>query len=156
LRKRVPTKGWKKQEIEELRSLVDTMTNEELCQHYNVSIEVLAKTFRKYKIKRAEETVKARISQLKSGDSNPNWKGGISKDHARYLAIQRERYPEHKKARDAVYAALKKGILIKPERCEGCNIVKPLEGHHASYESDQWLDVEWLCKKCHRKKHPQH
>jgi len=26
LRKRVPTKGWKKQEIEELRSLVDTMT----------------------------------------------------------------------------------------------------------------------------------
>ena len=63
-----------------------------------------------------EETVKARISQLKSGDSNPNWKGGISKDHARYLAIQRERYPEHKKARDAVYAALKKGILIKPER----------------------------------------
>jgi len=156
LRKRVPSKGWKKAELEELKSLVNTMTNEELCQHYSITIEMLAKTFRKYKIQRDEQVVREMISQSKTGEANPNWKGGISKDHARYLAIQRERYPEHKKARDAVYDAVKKGILVKPERCEGCNKIKSVEGHHESYEPEHWLDIEWLCKKCHRKKHPQH
>jgi len=30
---------------------------------------------------------------------------------------------------------------------------KRIEGHHWSYYPDHWLDVIWLCAKCHREEH---
>lgn len=150
-------KHWRKAEIEELKSLVNTMTNEELCQHFDAPMASIITAFRKYRIKRDEDTVKQMRAKAKEGENNPNWKEGISKDHARYLAIQRERYPEHKAARNAVYEALKDGRLTKPHNCSECGKeTEMLEGHHESYESDRYLDVAWLCKRCHRKRHPQH
>ena len=71
------------------------------------------------------------------------------------LAIQRERYPERKHARDAVYRAVKEGRLIKPDRCEDCGATGRIEGHHHSYEPEHWLDVKWVCKRCHNKRDKQ-
>lgn len=142
-------KNWKRAELAELRSLVDTKSNEELCTYFNISLETLRNTMQKHQIKRSEEILKQVRVDAMAGENNPNWKGGISKDGARYSAMQRERYPERKHARDAVYRALKNGELTKPLACEDCGKVAYLEGHHESYDSTSWLKVRWVCKKCH-------
>lgn len=144
-------KNWRKYEIQQLRELINTMSNDELAQYFNVPIHTIVHAMSKYKIQRNPDFV----TQLKTHaeNNNPNWKGGISKDGARYSALQRQRHPEHKRARDAVYRALKDGTLIKPLQCQECGEVKSLQGHHESYEESKFLQVEWVCRKCHRKKH---
>jgi len=55
-------------------------------------------------------------------------------------------------ARNAVWAAIKKGRLVRPDSCSGCGrICRPEAHHHRGYEKDVCLDVEWLCPKCHRR-----
>lgn len=59
------------------------------------------------------------------------------------------------RAHKAVYEAVERGEIEKPEHCSRCG-KGPLpsveiEGHHADY--DKPLEVEWLCLSCHRKRH---
>lgn len=66
-----------------------------------------------------------------------------------------ERYPEKTKARRVFAKALQTGKLVKPASCEDCG-VRPektidLHGHHHDYSKP--LDVEWLCRACHGKRH---
>ncbi len=59
-------------------------------------------------------------------------------------------YIKHKEkwiARAKARYAVKKGLIIKPKRCEVCNLVKPLQGHHEDYSKP--LEVIWLCSGCH-------
>lgn len=66
--------------------------------------------------------------------------------------MNREQYQT--KAGIEVRKAVALGIIIKPERCSNCNAKVPLdelEGHHHDYSKP--LEVEWLCKRCHRKTH---
>jgi len=145
-------KNWRRAELQELRELVNTKSNEELAQHFNVPINNIINTMTKHGISRDGSFVK----ELKSHkeEDNPNWKGGLSKDTARYLRIQRERHPEHKRARDAVYRALKEGKIIKPDRCQDCGrVTRDIHGHHESYEENRFLEIVWVCRKCHRKRH---
>jgi len=153
MRLRRTLKHWTKAEIVELKSLVNMMTNGELCKHFDAELASLVKIFKKYRIKRDELVVSEMRGRSRKGEANNNWKGGVSKDHARYLTIQRKRYPEHKAARNAVYEALKKGTLIRPNHCADCAEPCTPEGHHESYEKEKHLKVVWLCKKCHRKQH---
>lgn len=146
-------KSWKRSELAELRAIVDTKSNAELCQQFNVSVETLRNTMQKHKIKRSDEVLEQMRADAMAGEKNPNWKSGISKDGARYSAIQRQRYPERKHARDAVYRALKEGRLIKPVFCEDCKGAKTLSGHHEDYLQENWLKVIWVCRKCHRIRH---
>ena len=150
-------KYWSKTALGDLALRVNTMPNEELCSYFKVSLNHLNNTMQKHNIKRDEEVLSQMRTKGKIGEDNPNWKQGISKDTARYQRLQRERHPEHKHARDAVYRALKEGSLVKPDVCSECGEQKKvIEGHHESYKQDHWLDVQWLCKVCHRKKHPDH
>lgn len=55
--------------------------------------------------------------------------------------------PVKRSARNAVYYALKKGKIIKPEACENCNDIVKLEADHHDYTKK--LDVRWFCKPCH-------
>lgn len=53
-------------------------------------------------------------------------------------------------ARQIVQFAVWGGILVKPDRCQGCNRATPksqLQGHHADHSRP--LDVRWLCGECH-------
>lgn len=49
----------------------------------------------------------------------------------------------------AVGRAIKRGDLIRPASCSECGGSGQMLGHHASYEPEHQLDVEWLCPKCH-------
>lgn len=62
------------------------------------------------------------------------------------------KYPEKAKARSVVSHAIRKGTLIRPEKCEFCSANGRVEAHHhKGYEKENWLEVVWLCKKCHTK-----
>ena len=89
---------------------------------------------------------------------NPEYPAKWAKENPEKLAVfnvrsNRKRglkYPERVKARSAVSHALRDGRLHKhPCSCGKTEV----EGHHWSYEEEHWLDVEWLCIKCHRKLH---
>jgi hypothetical protein len=84
------------------------------------------------------------------GENNPRWKNGISKNHYHYKKIQKERYPEKVKAREKVSKALKSGKIEK-KPCKKCGYDKEVFAHHKDYSKP--LDIEWLCRKCHRKEH---
>lgn len=70
------------------------------------------------------------------------------------------------KAVDVVKKAVKKGELKRAKYCERCQRkIRPLirrrkrdriklkgvEAHHRSYYPEDWLDVIWLCYKCHKR-----
>ena len=55
--------------------------------------------------------------------------------------------PEAKRAHGAVYRAVKKGTLQKPNACQKCGAKGYVEAAHKDYSRP--LDVEWLCKRCH-------
>lgn len=50
----------------------------------------------------------------------------------------------------AVHKAVKSGKLVRPEACSKCGKKCKPEAHHAKgYAKQNWLIVEWICRKCH-------
>src|ERR1043166_4923203 len=58
-----------------------------------------------------------------------------------------------RRARSAVSNALRDGRLVRPERGGECGAGGRITAHHPDYS--QPLEVEWLCTRCHGKKHQQ-
>lgn len=54
-------------------------------------------------------------------------------------------------AKDAVYYAVKTGVLIRPDNCERCKRICKPSGHHDDHNKK--LDVMWLCPVCHSARH---
>ena len=63
----------------------------------------------------------------------------------------KNKHPGAHNAHVAVYRALLKGELIKPSRCELCNIGGHIHAHHNDYSNP--LDVQWVCSICHKVLH---
>lgn len=74
----------------------------------------------------------------------------------RLAADQRTRgkNPTHWRARRAVREAILNGTLVRPAACSACGTAGPVQGHHwRGYEPSAWLNVQWLCNRCHRAEH---
>lgn len=68
---------------------------------------------------------------------------------AEYERAYRAANPEKLKARRAVRYAVSKGRLVRPTSCERCGATGgPIDASHDDYSRP--LDVEWLCRTCHR------
>lgn len=53
------------------------------------------------------------------------------------------------RASQAVFKAIERGVLIRPKACQKCGKTGlPIEAAHSDYS--KLLDVQWLCKSCHR------
>lgn len=61
-----------------------------------------------------------------------------------------EKHKQKQNARQLLNWHLKNGKIKKPNKCEECDN-KKVEAHHEDYSKP--LDVIWLCRKCHSKKH---
>lgn len=59
--------------------------------------------------------------------------------------------PDKRMAHIIVGNALHSGRLVRPNKCEACNTECTPHGHHEDYAKP--LDVWWLCKDCHGKRH---
>lgn len=65
-------------------------------------------------------------------------------------SASKKAYINHKEkwiARAKARYAITKGIIVKPKKCEVCEEVKPLQGHHEDYNKP--LEVIFLCYSCH-------
>jgi hypothetical protein len=61
-----------------------------------------------------------------------------------------EEHIQKTKARSALGRAVRAGHIIKPAACEICGATRKLQGHHKyGYSKEHYLDVVWLCAKCH-------
>lgn len=61
------------------------------------------------------------------------------------------RNPTRKNAYMAVDAAVRAGVISRPDRCMGCGCSDTehrIEAHHSDYSKP--LEVIWLCTPCHR------
>lgn len=56
-------------------------------------------------------------------------------------------------ARRATRRAIRRGELVKPAVCDRCGSKWALQAHHESYEPGRWLEITWLCQRCHAKSH---
>ena len=88
-------------------------------------------------------------SHDRAGDRNHNWKGGISKNNYHYKKIQLRRYPERVRARDKVRYAIRTGKITRGD-CLNCGEPNA-HAHHGDYTKP--LEVDWLCRGCHRALH---
>ena len=99
---------------------------------------------REHRIIQACERVKARK------EIDPDYK-------ERVHLIKREwaeRNQHKRKAQSAATNAVRDGKLERKTSCEHCGVFdKPLQKHHWSYLEEHWLDVVWLCTKCHGAEH---
>ena len=81
---------------------------------------------------------------------DPEKFNSIERERTRkFRQANRDKYDAHR----AVANALKHGKLIKPNKCSKCPATENIQGHHWSYLEEHWLDVEWLCVKCHAEEH---
>ena len=75
----------------------------------------------------------------------------VAREHRR--RISRER-PEVIRAQGAVANALRAGRLERPADCQSCGESKRLDAHHhIGYDKAHELDVQWLCRRCHKAVH---
>lgn len=60
-------------------------------------------------------------------------------------------YPEKYFARNTFGNAIKRKKISRPDKCEKCNRISKVQGHHDDYTKP--LEVIWLCIMCHAGKH---
>lgn len=85
------------------------------------------------------------------GAANPNWKGGVAKDHMRYKRRFQARFPHKARAQRIMANAIHRGDLIRPDACSKCGSSFRVAGHHDDYSKP--LEVIWLCQPCHNRHH---
>jgi hypothetical protein len=107
---------------------------------------------------RDEHPERVCASQQRWADAHPEERLASSKAYreahlaetAALAAAYRARYPEKVVAHSAVGYAVRIGRLIRPDACEECHAVGPVEGHHyLGYVAEHRLMVRWLCNTCH-------
>lgn len=59
--------------------------------------------------------------------------------------------PKKAAAHALIYWSVAAGVIQRKEKCEECDKVSKTEAHHEDYQKP--LDIMWLCKNCHSKKH---
>lgn len=86
------------------------------------------------------------IASGKSAEACSKW--GKSKKGHKYN-YNRVISKDKSRANDSVRCAIKKGELIRPNKCSVCGKKCRVQAHHSDYKSK--LDIIWVCQSCHRK-----
>lgn len=108
----------------------------------------------KYCSRRCSGSVGASVVCAKypqQGEGNFNYINGRSKTPFFYAKRDRQRHPERWRARKLLQNAVKRGDIIKPKACVGCQQVRPLHGHHDDHAHP--FVVTCLCRPCHDQLH---
>lgn len=86
--------------------------------------------------------------------NNAAWKTETGKARLKgYSAKWQKNNPEKRKAQHALGNAIRDKKVIRSPICEHCGSIENIQGHHWSYLEEHWLNVVWLCVKCHAAEH---
>jgi hypothetical protein len=77
---------------------------------------------------------------------------GIDKEYSRKWEAK---HPTSAKAHMFLSRKIKVGIIVKPDKCSICGEKNYLVGHHPYYNYTNPLDVQWVCRSCHKYVHKQ-
>ena len=92
-----------------------------------------------------------RSLQDTTGEKNGMWKGGVWKSNTLLkVAEWRRDNPVKVKAHQKLQQAVRDGKMQRGS-CVDCGATENIDGHHDDYSKP--LDVEWLCRSCHLKRH---
>ena len=87
----------------------------------------------------------------KKNEYAKNWckqnKDKLNKRLAKWKRDNKEKAYAHQ----AILWAVRLGMIKKPEKCEICERIVKLQGHHDDYKKP--LVVRWVCKICHNHLH---
>ena len=70
---------------------------------------------------------------------------------AKGLKNYRRKHVDRHRAKALFWYALRDGKVIRPDRCQHCNVECVPQGHHNDYSKP--LDVVWVCVPCHTEFH---
>lgn len=59
--------------------------------------------------------------------------------------------PDVANSHTKVYLAIKNGLMVRPNKCSICGLKVKIDGHHNDYSKP--LEVEWVCRVCHKDIH---
>ena len=102
---------------------------------------------------RARKADPAKYERLK--ETSRAWKAQHLAEHARLAREYRRRHPEKIVAQNRLNYAVRIGKVVR-QPCEMCGTPDRVHAHHVSYEPKDWLNVRWLCFRCHKLAHHSH
>lgn len=98
----------------------------------------------------SERTQKQIVRAKQKYHSDPEYKRRVVAAKDEWQALN----PLKRKAQHAANNAVRDGKLERGTSCEHCGTdEKKLQKNHWSYLEEHWLDVIWLCTKCHGAEH---
>lgn len=87
----------------------------------------------------------SKIAQREWYEANKERKADINRA---WRSRNVERRKVTQRGSNMIYAAIRKGLIVRAEACEMCHSTKDIEAAHWDYQ--QPLVVKWLCSSCHR------
>lgn len=72
-------------------------------------------------------------------------------EHGAFRAARATRAAVQAAAHREMNAAIRAGLLVRSDTCQGCGRRVPVNGHHESYAHP--TQVAWLCDACHGARH---
>lgn len=115
---------------------------------------IYSKTWIKNNKEKRNENSKlwARKNREKVNLTNKKWREQNKEKLKDIYKNYKKRNPEKCKARYLLNLAVKKGIIIKPDKCEICltkaSGYKLRADHYKGYEKENKLIVRWICSTC--------
>lgn len=92
-----------------------------------------------------------RVKKRAEYASNPDPVRAAVKAYRERTGYKSRRDPVKRAAQSMVLSAIRSGKIIKPKRCTECRRTVKIDGHHEDYSKP--LDVIWLCRACHLRRH---
>lgn len=121
----------------------DVSENRELKSEYYLNYD-------RNRANRADRNIKSAQRNKLEYSEDRQFKESVLRSRQQWV----EKNPHKRKAQHAANNALRDGKLERKISCEHCGTdEKKLQKHHWSYLEEHWLDVIWLCTKCHGAEH---
>ena len=115
-----------------------------------------------YRKNKEKKKLQSRLYYYKNWDEKQKYRANwIKKNKKKFkeasLKATRKWYQKNKskrRAQDALKRAVKRGDLIRPNKCNICGSKGIIHAHHhKGYLKKFYLDVLWLCPQCHTNQH---
>jgi len=107
-----------------------------------IPAEEMREYYREYREKNREE--------LNRKTRERNAKDNYKKSRERWARYSKNN-PLKEWSRNELTKAIQRGDIIRPDKCSECGKECVPDGHHEDYRKP--LDVIWLCRTCHGKRH---